>query len=366
MLEDIQPVIDGLAEQVALIDRDGTILAVNRQWHRQVEKQARHGLHISRDYDAFLAELVAEGDDGARPILEAFREIRKGSKDSFSCLYHGVGTFNGYQFKVVMTAMPVHGERYVMVSVLDVTQIASLKRQRRRLGSQLLHAQEAERRRMARDLHDSTAQALVALQMNLQRLSREYEGPAAEAVVAECREAIQEVHREIRALSFIAHPPSPAAKGLEDALESLAAGYAKRAGFEVEIQCSDVGAASASVEATIYRVAQEGLSNGHRHGLASRVQVRLAGTERYLHLLMTDDGVGFDPPVTNGKSRLGVGVRGMTERVRELGGRLILKRLPKGTLLWAVLPRIKADAARAELRATSMPPQASQLSPSAR
>ena len=366
MLEDIQPVIDGLAEQVAFIDRDGTILAVNRQWLRQVEKQARHGLHISRDYDAFLAGLVAEGDEGAVPILHAFRDICAGAKDSFSCLYHGVGTFEGYDFKVGITAMQVHGDRYVLVSVLDVTEVASLKRQRRRLGSQLLRAQEAERRRMARDLHDSTAQSLVALQLNLGRLSRQYVGPDAEAVVAECREAIQEVHREIRALSFIAHPPSPAAKGLEDALETLAAGFAKRAGFEVEVQCSDVGTASASVEATIYRVAQEGLSNVHRHASADRVQVRLAGTECCLHLLIIDDGVGFDPPMTNGKRGLGVGVRGMTERVRELGGRLILKRLPKGTLLWAVLPRVKSDPARAGLRVTSMPPPASLQRPSAR
>ena len=216
--EEIQPFIDGLAEQAAFISKDGIILAVNQQWRRQVERQARSGLHISRDYDAYLSELVAGGDERVRPILQAFRDIRTGARTGFECLYKGSGPFSGYDFRVVITAIQIHDERYILVTVHDVTEIASLKRQKRRLGSQLLHAQEAERRRLARDLHDSTAQTLVALQLSIGRLSREV-GPDGEALVNECQEAIQQIHREIRALSFLAHPPSSPDVGSRDSLE---------------------------------------------------------------------------------------------------------------------------------------------------
>jgi signal transduction histidine kinase len=343
--EEIQSVIDGLDEQAAFLSKDGIILAVNSHWRREVERQARHGLLISRDYDAFLAGIVAEGDEGARPILEAFRDIRAGNRNSFSCLYRGAGGFDGYDFKVVITAMHVHDELYVLITVHDVTELVSLKRQRRRLGSQLLHAQDAERRRLARDLHDSTAQALVALQLSLHRLTGIATGIGAQDVVAECQEAIQEVHREIRALSFIAHPPSPAILGLQIALENLATGFAKRVGFEIHVECSDVGEASASIEAAIFRLTQEALANIHRHACATHAIVRLVGREDHLHLLIADDGVGFDWAPGKTVQPIGVGVLGMTERVHELGGRLSVMRRDKGTLLRASLPRQKADIA---------------------
>jgi signal transduction histidine kinase len=345
VLEEVQPVIDGLAEQAALISKDGTILAINRHWRRQVERQQQSGLLIDRDYDAYLAGLVAQGDEGVRPILQAFRDICAGTRNNFSCLYRGYGVFSGYDFKVVITAMEVHAERFILATVHDVTELASLKRQRRRLGSQLLRAQENERRRMARDLHDSTSQALVALQLSLHKLSKEYPSASGEALVAECQEAIQEVHREIRALSFIAHPPSFAAAGLEPSLESMVAGFARRTGIEVRMECDGVEGLSGSVEATIFRLAQEALANIHRHSSARHATVRLIGREGYVHLLVWDDGVGFEWSPKKRRLGLGVGVLGMAERVRELGGRLSLKRLAKGTLLRATLPRLKCNAA---------------------
>ena len=347
MVEEIQPVIDGLAEQAALIDGNGIILAVNRHWRRQVERQARSGLLISRDYDAYLAGLVAGGDEGARPILQAFRDIRDGARTSFKCLYRGFGVFSGYDFKVVITATEVHRERYVLVTVHDVTELAKLKRQRRRLGSQLLRAQEDERRRMARDLHDSTSQALVALQLSLHKLSKDYTSAGGESLVAECQEAIQEVHREIRALSFIAHPPSSAAAGLGPSLDSLVAGFARRTGIEVQIECDRADTLGGSIEATIFRLAQEALANILRHSSARHATVRLVARDRFLHLLVWDDGVGFEWSPNKSRQSLGVGVLGMAERVRELGGRLSLRRVAKGTLLRASLPRHKSDAAPA-------------------
>jgi two-component system, NarL family, sensor kinase len=157
---------------------------------------------------------------------------------------------------------------------------------------------------------------------------------------------IKEVHREIRSLSFMAHPPQLADYGLAAALERLSVGFAAHTGLEVDFQASDVGEASASVEAAIYRLAQEALSNIHRHASATHAAIRLVGTKRCIHLIMSDDGIGFDTHDDHGRTPIGVGVDGMKERVRELGGRWSIRRIEKGMALSVSLPRRKADAVR--------------------
>ena len=339
-LREIQEVIDGLVEQIALIGCDGTILAVNDSWRRQVERQARTGLEISRDYVRFLAGLVEDGDEGAAPILQAFREISAGARQTFRCVYHGRGAFAGYDFNIIVAALTVRESRCVLVSVHDVTELVALKRKQRHHGGRLLQAQEAERRRIARELHDSTSQMLVGLELELSRLSLDA-GPEVAAVVARCRDAMQEIHAEIRTFSFLAHPPSLVANSLAVALQDLARGFAARTGIEIEVDVSDDGEVSASVEAAIYRLTQEALANIHRHAGASQAKVRLVGRKRYLHLIIHDDGIGFDPAESEQGQSLGVGVIGMRERVRELGGRFLIERADKGTALTVSFPRHK-------------------------
>jgi signal transduction histidine kinase len=341
VLEELQAMIDGLDEQVALVACDGAILAVNDRWRVEVGRQARSGIHISRDYVAFLQGLVEKGDDGARAILNAFHDVAQGRRNRVRCTYIGEGTFRGSDFNFVISGLEVAGGRYVLVSVHDVTELATLKRQRRRLGSQVLRAQEMERRRIARELHDSTSQMLVALQLNLINLQSARPQPETDALIADCKQTVMDMQREIRSLSFLYHPPSLSTNSLARALEDLTAGFATRTGLEIELQVNEVGLASASVEAAIYRLAQEALSNIHRHAAAGHALVRLIGRERFIHLMIGDDGIGFDPATANQHRRMGVGVTGMSERVRELGGRLSIHRALKGTVLTVSLPREK-------------------------
>lgn len=342
-LDEIQEVIDGLVEQVALVACDGRILAVNDCWRRQVERQARSGLHISRDYVAFLEGLIEDGDEGVRPILRAFRDISAGSRRIFRHLYKGSGAFDGYDFNLIVAALTIHGTRHVLVSVHDVTELVGLKRERRRARSQVLRAQEDERRRVARELHDSTSQMLVSLRFDLSRLSRGKVGPECITIIDECKQTLQEIQREIRTFSFVAHPPPLAASSLAIALQNLASGFANRTALEIEVDVADCGKASASVEATIYRLAQEALANIHRHARATRAVVRLVGRARCLHLVIGDDGVGIDAASSPGGRSIGVGVgvMGMRERVHELGGRISIRRAFQGTVLTVSLPRQK-------------------------
>jgi len=339
-LQEIQEVIDGLVEQVALVSCDGTILAVNECWRRQVERQARTGLHISRDYLAFLEGLIQDGDEGVKPILRAFREISTGSRGTFRHLYKGSGAFDGYDFRIVVAPLTIHGTPHVLVSVHDVTELVSLKRQRRRVGGQLLRAQEDERRRIARELHDSTSQMLISLRFDLSHLTRGNVGREAVAIIDEAKKTLEEIQREIRTFSFVAHPPSLTANGLSMALRNLAKGFAERTGLEIEVDVLDPGEASASVEAAMYRLAQEALANIHRHAGASRAAIRLVGKKGCLHLVITDDGVGISEGMRSPQS-IGVGIMGMRERVHELGGRISIRRAVQGTILTVSLPRDK-------------------------
>ena len=340
-LQEIQEVIDGLVEQVALVSCEGTILAVNACWRQQVERQARTGLHISRDYIAFLQGLIEDGDKGVEPILQAFRDISTGSQRTYRRLYKGSGAFDGYDFNIIVAPLTIHGTRHVLVSVHDVTELVGLKRQRRRVGGQLLRAQEDERRRMARELHDSTSQTLVALRYDLSRLGRGNVGPETVAIIDECKEMLQEIQREIRTFSFVAHPPSLTGISLANALQNLVSGFADRTGLDIEVEVSDPGEASASVEAAIYRLSQEALANIYRHAAATHAKVRLVGKKSCLHLIIGDDGVGFHVVDVASRKSLGVGVMGMQERVRQLGGRMSIQRAAQGTVLTVSLPRHK-------------------------
>lgn len=244
----------------------------------------------------------------------------------------GHWTFDGYYFNVVIAGLTVHDSRYILVSVHDVTELVALKRQRRRIGSQLLRAQEDERRRIARELHDSTSQMLVALQFDLARLGGQA-GFKAKAIVAECKRAVQDIQREIRAFSFLAHPPALETSNLGVALQDLGRGFAARTDLKIDVEVAYDGEVSDSIQTAIYRLCQEALSNVYRHARAKHASIRLVGRKNYLHLLIVDDGIGFDLDDNAKLHALGVGVTGMSERVRELGGRLSIRRARRGTAM---------------------------------
>lgn len=333
--------IDGLDEQVALVGRDGTILRVNRKWRRTVEREGYGDFQVGRNYEDSIARLAEAGDARIAPILAAFRETISGARRTFHCVYFGSGPFSGHDYNVRISALTVGADEYVLVSAREVTELHRLQRQRRGADTRVLRAQEDERRRMARELHDSTSQTLVALQLGLMNLSQRA-GTGAKELISECRKAVGDIQREIRSFSFIAHPPALSVRNLPVAIEDLTEGFAARTGLGIELQFSDVGQASSSVEAALYRIAQEALSNIHRHAAASRAKVRLTGTKACLHLIISDDGIGFDKGGTERPHAMGVGILGMEERVRELGGRFSIRRAKEGTVLCASIPRIKA------------------------
>ena len=339
----VQMLLDGLAEQAALLGADGRILAANHGWERAAEEWGLEDLQIGGNYLAFKLNRAAEGNRDCLAISKALIELGTGMRTKYRRNCRSDTVCPGREFRLTASQIELENEPCIVVTRQDVTEINLLKRERRSLGGRLLRVQEQERRRVARDLHDSTGQLLVALQLSLMQLKRTVLGGISSGVIAECGEVLQRVQREIRTLSFLSHPPALFNHQLASAVETLVRGFGHRTDLAVEVMIGEIGTISSAVEAVVYRLLQEALGNIYRHAAAKRVSVYLCATGDALHLSVKDDGVGFEYHGGFQSVQPGVGVAGMRERVEELGGRLAIQRLAAGTLLTASIPRQAND-----------------------
>jgi signal transduction histidine kinase len=212
---------------------------------------------------------------------------------------------------------------------------------RSRYTAELLAAQDEERRRIARELHDGAASTLVGLSLDLTRLVESLAPGDGRELAAGCAALCEQSLRELRAAAFLLHPPLLERQGLAVALQWLADGFSKRSGIHVTF---DAGTAAAErlrppVELTLYRIAQEALTNVLRHSASPTARVALTVTAARASLVVTDAGKGSADAPPGRVTRAGVGLASMRERVRGLGGSLRLAFRPTGTVLTAVVPR---------------------------
>lgn len=209
----------------------------------------------------------------------------------------------------------------------------------------LAHAELNERRRVGRELHDSTSQLLVAARLALSGLDRRIELKDEERqIVASVRRSIAAAQGEIRNFSYMLHPPVLQDDGLQKALETFGAGFGLRTGLEVSVLVEDgPWRLPEAMEMALFRVAQEALMNVYRHAKARRAAVRLFRDGLTVALEIVDDGVGLAGSRRRGaKTPIGVGVSGMEARMTQLGGSLTLESGKRGLKLraWAPLPTV--------------------------
>ena len=213
----------------------------------------------------------------------------------------------------------------------------------RELTGHLLRAQDEERRRMARELHDHAGQALAALGMHLsglRNLSRNQD-PRIIALVEESQALSENLSKEIRTLSYLLHPPLLDEVGLESALRWYVDGFSERSKIKVELDLpAEPGSLSKELELVIFRVVQESLTNIHRHSGSSSARIYLVHSPRAVEFEISDSGKGISPEkqreMTTAKA--GVGVRGMEERIRQFGGTLQITSSHEGTKVAVKLP----------------------------
>ena len=212
------------------------------------------------------------------------------------------------------------------------------------LPARLLKAQDDERRRIARELHDSTAQELAVVAMNLGRLEDWIEGrdPWAENLLADSLAVLTQGNRDLRTLAHLLHPPMLEELGLAGALRDYVEGFSQRSGIRVELDCGvDVERCSDEIESALFRVLQESLANVHRHSTSPFASVKLKCLDKNIQLTIADRGRGLPPGLLTGtadQARIGVGISGMRQRMRQLGGRLEVSSDAQGTTVHAVLP----------------------------
>jgi PAS domain S-box-containing protein len=214
------------------------------------------------------------------------------------------------------------------------------------LSGRLLRLQDEERRRIARDLHDSTGQTLAALKMTLGNVKKLLEDtPKGPALVSEIAALADQAIQDLRTTSHLLHPPLLDEMGFSSAAKWYVDGFAKRSGIEARLELSELPSLSEAAELVFFRVLQESLTNVVRHSGSKSVEIRVSSSGGNAILSIKDFGNGISPDKLTSFEAvgLGVGLSSMKERLKELGGDLKLEYDGTGTYVIAALPFVTSE-----------------------
>lgn len=333
----MQPLIDALPEQIALLDNKGTIVAANRAWRKIVREHGHEEASLGRNYRDFCVISAATGYQPAVEAIAAFDDLASGRRKFWQLVYNGGERWSHHDFRICFHNIVGGGGRpLILVTRFDLTEVLALRRLKREFRTTLTKTQALERERLARELHDSTAQSLAAAGLLVGRLRHDTPNEEILQAVDELQQLLGEAQQEIRLIAYLAHPPALEKMGLVGALELLLEGFGRRTGLDTEFEIfGDPIPVSAAAEVALYRIAQEALANVHRHARAKRIRLLLCFGKRATHLVIADDGVGIPPGTLADPGSAGVGLASMRARLSEIGGRLGLRRLSPGTAILA-------------------------------
>jgi two-component system NarL family sensor kinase len=224
----------------------------------------------------------------------------------------------------------------------DITERKQFESALRHLSGRLLHAQDEERRKVARELHDGIGTYVSGLNLSLGRMRTflDENNPEHQEVVAECRDLIQAAAGEIRSISYLLHPPTMEEMGLGSSLEWLVRGFSGRSAIAISLQlATDIARLKAETELTIFRMTQEALNNVYRHSGSSTAAVRLFQESDEIVLEIADCGRGLPPRPAGADPDFTVEISGMRERVEQRGGKFSIESVAgEGCTVRAALP----------------------------
>jgi PAS domain S-box-containing protein len=211
----------------------------------------------------------------------------------------------------------------------------------RDLSLHLLRTQDEERRQIGREIHDSLGQYLSVLKMKLDSMSS---SPATAEESTQCANIVEECVKEVRTISYLLYPPMLEEMGLKSAIPWYLDGFSKRSGIDTTFHVSDdFERLTRDAELVLFRILQESLTNVQRHSGSKTADIRISRTDHAVTLLVTDHGKGLPTAVLEQGTQdwmgsLGVGLRGMSERLRQLGGVLEITSSDSGTQVRATVP----------------------------
>jgi len=222
--------------------------------------------------------------------------------------------------------------------------LAKSERSLRDLSLHLLSTQDQERKRIGRELHDSLGQYLAVLKLKIESVVSLVEARDLAEDLAECVRLTDESIKEVRTVSYLLYPPMLEEMGLKSAIPWYLSGFSSRSGIKTTLKTQEhFGRLPTEAELAMFRVLQESLTNVHRHSGSETAEVRLMKENGNAVLEVEDKGKGFNSALLEQGSEdwmgaLGVGVRGMNERMRQLKGKLEIITKEGGTLVRAIIP----------------------------
>jgi signal transduction histidine kinase len=333
----LQSLIEAIPARVAVLDPALRMVATNQPW-REMESDTDTASSRGTAFNAFFGHECSKRDLAL--LREGLLELACSDEREF---IHRYVRHRGERCPVLLHASHLSaGGELLLLHLQDLMQPADNELIERRHQIEILLAEEEERRRIARELHDETFQQLTLIRFGLDALKQFHLGEEMDQAWHTVEGALSAVQHQVRTLSYVLHPPELNEGGLGSALASFIKGFGRRSGLAV--QFNDQSACwrrSPDIEVALYRVAQEALANVMKHARATSVEVRLICTARELVLEVSDDGIGIPATVANGEasSGLGVGLASMRERIEALAGELTVNRLNPGTLVRAHLSR---------------------------
>ena len=325
---------------LAIIDKDLRFQRINGQFSKLngLSPEENHGLHVrevTSDLGLELEALIRQVASTGVPILN--HEIKGHAPANPGMMGWWLKSF-----------FPITKDDGVVTQigavVQDVTAVKRAENTVRWLSGRLLQSRDDERRRLARDLHDSLGQILTAVKMNLSYLGRETQllDERGRNAVTESKELVDTCIKEVRTLSHLLHPPMLDEVGLLPAIRWFVNGYSQRSGIQVKLDLPlTLRRFPVELETAVFRAVQESLTNVHRHSGSSTASIRLEARNGEIELEVCDDGCGIPPQKLAARpeqSMIGIGILGMGERMRQLGGQLEISSANKGTTVHVKLP----------------------------
>ncbi|EIM30239.1 sensor histidine kinase [Microvirga lotononidis] len=332
----LQASLDALTKQIAILDGNGRILAVNQAWRRFVDGTGTgvpaHGIG-ARYLD------IAVPDERR---FSAMEDVIAGIRPNFQALYQTPSPEGDRWFTIRARRFRIGDKARIVVSHEDITELSAARAAVSELSERLLTLQDEERQRIASELHDSTTQYLVAVGLNLMKIERLLPQRDGQRLLGEIDCLLEEALKELRLFTYLLHPASLEESGFPEAIQAFADGFSDRTGLEVTCRI-DRGADELRVEVrrALFRIVQEALSNVHRHAGATRVVVDLRTPPGEVVLCVADDGHGMQAKPTapeTARPTLGVGIPGMRIRLHQFGGTLRIRTGRTGTVIRARVP----------------------------
>ena len=333
----LRRIVDTCAAGVAVLDELGTVLYVSRAWGNFAEQDGPvENLHSS--YLGICNSSVGR----ANALAEDIQRILDGDEREFHKEYQVAGEDEPTWFLMHAARLDLPGSNRfrVLVTREDVTRHRQAEESLRNLGGRLINAQEEERSRVARELHDDLNQQLAILSIELEQLRQKIpvDNQDLRAGVQALWTKAQEISSSIHRLSYQLHPAKLDHLGLAAAIKSLCEGLSEHGETKIEFRAKGFPAVlPQEVTLCVFRITQESLQNVTRHSGAQDAQVLLRRTSKGVHLRVSDSGCGFD--THSPRTKQGLGFISMRERLRLVGGRISIRSHPlRGTQIDVLVP----------------------------